>query len=225
MVKTPHLISRYSFIICRFCFFGATSLKFLQGGWFPVLIGISAFTVMITWKRGREILFEKLNKETMPLNLFVNSIGAGSIQTIEGTAIFMTGTHQSVPHALLHNIKHNKILHERNILLTLQTKDIPVVMPQDRLKVEQISPNFWLMTGCYGFKEQPDVPELLELCAIYHELSFDMMDTSFSYHVNGLFRVLKVVWHVGVNYYLWRCHVMLPQQTISSKFPPTVLLS
>ncbi|HNA20887.1 MAG TPA: potassium transporter Kup [Agitococcus sp.] len=166
-------------LFADFAFFGATSLKFLQGGWFPVLIGISAFTVMITWKRGREILFEKLNKETMPLNLFVNSIGAGSIQTIEGTAIFMTGTHQSVPHALLHNIKHNKILHERNILLTLQTKDIPVVMPQDRLKVEQISPNFWLMTGCYGFKEQPDVPELLELCAIYHELSFDMMDTSF----------------------------------------------
>lgn len=162
-----------------FAFFGATSLKFLQGGWFPVLIGLSAFTIMITWKRGREILFEKLNQETMPLNLFVNSIGAGSIQTIEGTAIFMTGTHSSVPHALLHNIKHNKILHERNILLTLQTKDIPLVMPQDRLKIEKISPNFWLMTGCYGFKEQPNVPELLNLSAIYHDLHFDMMDTSF----------------------------------------------
>jgi KUP system potassium uptake protein len=161
-----------------FAFFGATSLKFLQGGWFPILIGVSAFTVMMTWKRGREILFAKLNKETMPLNLFVNSIGAGSIQTIEGTAVFMTGSHQSVPHALLHNIKHNKILHSRNMLLTLHTQDIPIVANQDRLKIEQISPNFWLITGYYGFKEQPDVPELLALCEP-HGLSFDMMDTSF----------------------------------------------
>jgi KUP system potassium uptake protein len=166
------------FLIADFAFFGATSLKVLQGGWFPLLIGLCAFTVMLTWKRGREILFEKLNSETMPLNLFVNSIGAGSIHVIDGTAIFMTGTHKSVPHALLHNIKHNKILHERNILLTLHTKDIPTVENQDRLKIEQISPHFWLITGQYGFKEQPDVPELLTLCESYG-LTFDMMDTSF----------------------------------------------
>ncbi len=165
-------------LVADFAFFGATSLKVLQGGWFPLLIGLGAFTVMLTWKRGREILFEKLNSETMPLNLFVNSIGAGSIHIIEGTAIFMTGTHKSVPHALLHNIKHNKILHERNVLLTLHTKDIPVVDHQDRLKIEQISPHFWLITGQYGFKEQPDVPELLALCASYG-LTFDMMETSF----------------------------------------------
>ncbi len=161
-----------------FAFFGATSLKFLQGGWFPVLIGISAFTVMITWKRGREILFEKLNKETMPLDLFVNNMNADSIHIIDGTAVFMTGTHVSVPHALLHNIKHNKILHERNILLTLNTKDIPFVTSDQRLKIEQISAHFWLITGYYGFKEQPNVPELLALCK-NNDLVFDMMDTSF----------------------------------------------
>lgn len=166
------------FLIADFAFFGATSLKVLQGGWFPLLIGLCAFTVMLTWKRGREILFEKLNSETMPLNLFVNSIGAGSIHVIDGTAIFMTGTHKSVPHALLHNIKHNKILHERNVLLTLHTKDIPFVDIQERLKIEQISPHFWLITAQYGFKEQPDVPELLALCESYG-LTFDMMETSF----------------------------------------------
>ena len=171
LVATPLLFA-------DFAFFGATSLKILQGGWFPLLIGLTAFTVMITWKRGREILFEKLNCETMPLNLFVNSIGAGSIHVIEGTAIFMTGTHKSVPHALLHNIKHNKILHERNILLTLHTKDIPIVEDNDRLKIEQISPHFWLISAYYGFKEQPDIPELLTLCEA-HNLSFDMMETSF----------------------------------------------
>ena len=176
--KKLAILVAFPLLCLDFAFFGATSLKFLQGGWFPVLIGISAFIIMITWKRGREILFEKLNKETMPLNLFVNSIGAGSIQTIEGTAVFMTGSHHSVPHALLHNIKHNKILHSRNILLTLVTQDIPTVTNHDRLKIEQISPNFWLITGYYGFKEQPDVPELLALCEP-QGLSFDMMDTSF----------------------------------------------
>ncbi|PTQ87680.1 potassium transporter Kup [Agitococcus lubricus] len=176
--KKLTLLVAVPLLLTDLAFFGATSLKFLQGGWFPVLIGISVFTIMLTWKQGREILFAKLNSETMPLNLFVNSIGAGSIQTIEGTAVFMTGTHASVPHALLHNIKHNKILHERNILLTLHTKDIPVVDAQDRLKIEQISPSFWLITGFYGFKEQPDVPELLALCKP-HQLEFDMMDTSF----------------------------------------------
>lgn len=166
------------FLLADFAFFGATSLKVLQGGWFPLLIGISAFTVMVTWKRGREILFEKLNNETMPLNLFVNSIASGPVQEIEGTAVFMTGSHQYVPHALLHNMKHNKILHSRNILLTLKTKDIPFVSEHHRLRVEQISHNFWLITGEYGFKEQPDVPALLQNCSAFG-LDFDMMDTSF----------------------------------------------
>ncbi|HEX5277334.1 MAG TPA: potassium transporter Kup [Fluviicoccus sp.] len=166
------------FLTADFAFFGATSLKILQGGWFPLTLGATAFTIMMTWKRGREILFEKLNNETMPLNLFVNSIASGPIQEIEGTAVFMTGSHQYVPHALLHNMKHNKILHSRNVLLTLRTKDIPFVEDQHRLKVEQISRNFWLITGDYGFKEQPDVPLLLSQCQPFG-LEFDMMDTSF----------------------------------------------
>ena len=166
------------FLIADFAFFGATSLKILQGGWFPLMLGATAFTIMMTWKRGREILFEKLNNETMPLNLFVNSIASGPVQEIDGTAVFMTGSHQYVPHALLHNMKHNKILHSRNVLLTLRTKDIPFVEDRHRLKVEQISHNFWLITGDYGFKEQPDVPLLLSQCQVFG-LVFDMMDTSF----------------------------------------------
>ncbi|HEX5362094.1 MAG TPA: potassium transporter Kup [Fluviicoccus sp.] len=166
------------FLIADFAFFGATSLKILQGGWFPLMLGATAFTIMMTWKRGREILFEKLNNETMPLNLFVNSIASGPVQEIDGTAVFMTGSHQYVPHALLHNMKHNKILHSRNVLLTLRTKDIPFVEDRHRLKVEQISHNFWLITGDYGFKEQPDVPLLLSQCQAFG-LEFDMMDTSF----------------------------------------------
>ncbi|MDI1301162.1 MAG: potassium transporter Kup [bacterium] len=166
------------FLIVDFAFFGATSLKILQGGWFPLMIGLIVFTVMSTWKRGRILLFDRLKNETMPLNLFINSIGGGSITTVPGTAVFMTGSHQYVPHAMLHNMKHNKILHERNVLLTLFTRDIPFVDEAERIVVSQVSHNFYLITGYYGFKEQPDVPLLLADCAS-QGLVFDMMDTSF----------------------------------------------
>lgn len=163
-----------------FAFFGAASLKLLQGGWVPLLIGVTLFTVMATWKRGRELLFQRLSTETMPLGLFINSIGGTSsaVQTVPGTAVFMTGSHQYVPHAMLHNMKHNKILHERNVLLTLVTRDIPFVTAEERLDVNEIAHNFFLITGYYGFKEQPDVPALLASCA-ENGLEFDMMDTSF----------------------------------------------
>ncbi len=161
-------------------FFSAASLKLLQGGWVPLLIGVSLFTVMATWKRGRELLFQRLSNETMPLGLFINSIGgtSSSVQTVPGTAVFMTGSHQYVPHAMLHNMKHNKILHERNVLLTLITKDIPFVADEDRLEIKEVAHNFFLITGYYGFKEQPDVPALLGSCDA-HNMAFDMMDTSF----------------------------------------------
>jgi KUP system potassium uptake protein len=168
------------FLLIDMAFFGATSMKILQGGWFPLLIGLIVFTVMSTWKRGRELLFDRLNNETMPLGLFVNSIGGAgsSVQTVPGTAVFMTGSHKYVPHAMLHNMKHNKILHERNVLLTLITRDIPFVDDAERIVVSQISHNFFLITGYYGFKEQPDVPALLAECASQN-MEFDMMDTSF----------------------------------------------
>ncbi|MGH8492206.1 MAG: potassium transporter Kup [Moraxellaceae bacterium] len=166
------------FLVVDLAFFGSTSLKVLQGGWFPLLIGLIVFTIMSTWKRGRELLFERLANETMPLGLFVNSIGGGAVQTVPGTAVFMTGSHKYVPHAMLHNMKHNKILHERNVLLTLVTQDIPFVDDSERVTVSEISHNFFLITGYYGFKEQPDVPALLADCAT-HKMEFDMMDTSF----------------------------------------------
>lgn len=166
------------FLAVDMAFFGATSLKIVQGGWVPLTIGIVMVTLMSTWKRGRSLLFERLAQETMPLNLFVNSIGGDSVQTVPGTAVFMTGSHQYVPHAMLHNMKHNKILHERNVLLTLVTRDIPFVSDDDRFLITEVAHNFYLITGYYGFKEQPDVPALLAQC---HRmgLEFDMMDTSF----------------------------------------------
>jgi KUP system potassium uptake protein len=165
-------------MIVDLAFFSTAALKIPQGGWVPLLIGVTLFTVMTTWKRGRQLLFQRLANETMPLGLFVNSIGGGSVQTVPGTAVFMTGSHEYVPHAMLHNMKHNKILHERNVLLTLVTRDIPFVNEDERVVINQVSHNFYLITGYYGFKEQPDVPALLAECA-QKGLEFDMMDTSF----------------------------------------------
>lgn len=158
--------------------FGATSFKILQGGWFPLLAGMLMYTIMSTWKRGREIMVKHLAKETMPLNLFINGIGGGAVHEVPGTAVFMTSSLESVPHALLHNLKHNKILHERNVLLTLVTQDVPFIADRDRVQVERIAHNFWLVTAYYGFKEEPQIPVVLELCAA-HGLEFNMMDTSF----------------------------------------------
>ena len=166
-------------LLVDFAFFGATSMKIIQGGWFPLLMGVAVFTLMATWKRGREILFERLDRETMPLGLFIDSIDTGDGLTIvPGTAVFMTGSHQYVPHALLHNMKHNKVIHERVVLLTLVTLDVPFIADSERVKIEPSAHNFYLITGNYGFKEQPDVPELLKQCGALG-LKFDMMDTSF----------------------------------------------
>jgi KUP system potassium uptake protein len=159
-------------------FFTATSFKVLQGGWFPLLVGLLVYAVMSTWKRGRKIMFQQLAAETMPLNLFVNSVGGGAVHEVPGTAVFMTSSLTHVPHALLHNMKHNKILHERNVLLTVVTTDVPFVPDAERLQIERIAPNFWTIIGNYGFKEEPDIPVLLELCR-KHDLAFEMMDTSF----------------------------------------------
>lgn len=165
-------------LMVDFAFVAATSLKIFDGGWFPLGIGFTALFIMATWKRGREILSERLGAETMPLNLFVNSIGASAGQTVTGTAVFMVGSHKYVPHALLHNMKHNKIIHERNVLLTLITRDTPYVEDAERIRIERIAHEFYLVTAYCGFKEQPSVPDLFLICAT-QGLIFDMMDTSF----------------------------------------------
>ena len=166
------------FLILDVLFFSATSLKFFAGGWVPILIGVVAFTLMITWKRGRELLFERLEKDTLPLELFINSIG-NSAHVVTGTAVFMVSTQKVVPHALLHNLKHNKVLHERNVLMTLTTRDVPYVDASERFEIEQLSPYFWRVVVNYGFKEQPHVPNALQAAFASVERPIDMMNTSF----------------------------------------------
>jgi KUP system potassium uptake protein len=159
-------------------FLSSNALKIPEGGWFPILIGIVVFTLLTTWKRGRVVLMERLADDAMPLDLFIQSIEASPPIRVPGTAVFLTATPNRVPHALLHNLKHNKVLHERIVLLTVVTRDIPFVNDDERDEIKPLGCNFFKMTADYGFKEDPDVPALLEETG-RKGFSFDMMETSF----------------------------------------------
>jgi len=156
----------------------SNALKIPDGGWFPILIGAIVFTLLTTWKRGRIVLMDRLAEDAMPLDLFIQSIEASPPTRVPGTAIFLTGTQDRVPHALLHNLKHNKVLHERIVFLTVVTRDIPFVADEDRYEVKPLGCEFFKMTADFGFKEDPDVPALLEDCG-QRGFAFDMMETSF----------------------------------------------
>src|SRR6201987_1559258 len=159
-------------------FLGSNALKIPQGGWFPIAIGLVVFTLLTTWKRGRAILAERLSKETIPLDVFIASTAAPPPVRVPGTAVFLTTTQGRVPPALLHNLKHNKVLHERVVLLTLKTRDVPAVSRAERLRIVQLDCNFLQIEGYYGFMEDQDIPALLEECG-RRGIPFDMMDTSF----------------------------------------------
>jgi KUP system potassium uptake protein len=159
-------------------FLASNSLKIPEGGWFPLLIGGVVFTLLTTWKRGRSILMKRLAEDAMPLDLFIQSIQASPPARVEGTSVFLTSTPDRVPHALLHNLKHNKVLHERVVFMTIVMRDIPYVPDDERTTVTDLGCSFYRVLADYGFKDDPDVPELLEQCG-RKGFAFDMMETSF----------------------------------------------
>ena len=165
-------------MLIDFAFLASNALKIPDGGWFPLAIGAVVFTLLTTWKRGRAVLLNRLNEDTMPLDVFIESIAGSPAHRVPGTAVFLTSTSNRVPHALLHNLKHNKVLHERVVFLTIVTRDIPRVDPRARVAIEDLTCEFWQIRADFGFTEDPDVPALLEACG-RHGFEFDMMDTSF----------------------------------------------
>jgi len=170
-IATPLLLVDLTFLT-------SNALKIPDGGWFPILIGIIVFTLLTTWKRGRIVLMERLAEDAMPLDLFIQSIEASPPTRVPGTAVFLTSTQNRVPHALLHNLKHNKVLHERVVFLTIVTRDVPYIGDDERYNVNPLGCNFFKMTADFGFKEDPDVPALLEESG-RRGFPFDMMETSF----------------------------------------------
>ena len=171
LITTPLLLIDLTFL-------ASNALKIPEGGWFPLLIGGAVFTLLTTWKRGRSLLMKRLAEDAMPLDLFIQSIEASPPTRVPGTAIFLTSTPNRVPHALLHNLKHNKVLHERVVFLTVVMRDIPYVPDEERGEVTDLGCNFYRLLADYGFKDDPDVPELLEDCG-RKGFAFDMMETSF----------------------------------------------
>lgn len=166
------------FVFIDLILLSSNLLKVFIGGWVPVLIAMIVFTLMMTWKKGREILQAKLQKDTLPLNTFLEHIGSTS-QNVSGNAVFLTGTPQVVPHALLHNLKHNKVLHERNLLVTIRVSEIPYVDEENRMETEILDKGFYRIGLNYGFKEEPDVPQALEKAFDSLGLEYNLMDISF----------------------------------------------
>ena len=157
-------------------FFAANAMKIPQGGWFPLGIAIVSFTVLTTWKRGRKLLFEEIARQSVPMQVILDD--ADNFSRVEGTAVFLTNVGEGAPSSLLHNIKHNKVLHERNILLTVIVEDKPYVTQGNRLLIDDMGKGFYRLRIFYGFMDRPDLPAALELCAALG-LPFDMMTTSF----------------------------------------------
>ncbi len=172
------VLSTGFFLLIDAAFFSANLVKFVEGGWFPLVLGALIFVLMTTWKRGRLLLLERTSEGSMPLNLFIESIAASPPPKVEGTSVFLTVNLEGVPNALLHNLKHNKVLHERVVVLTIVVEDIPYVPKEDYIWIEDLGHGFWRIKGHYGFKEIPDVPVLLEDCRL-QKLGFDLMQTSF----------------------------------------------
>ncbi|MBC3870552.1 potassium transporter Kup [Undibacterium oligocarboniphilum] len=166
------------FLTIDFAFFSANVLKIIHGGWFPLVLGITMFTVMVTWKRGRELVFENLKKHAIPLEDFLSSLFISLPIRVAGTAIFLRGEADGVPHALLHNLSHNKIIHDRVVFLTLHNKEIPWVPMADRIKITDLSHQCYQIDVNYGFKDEPDIPKVLEQCAT-QGLKFEPMETSY----------------------------------------------
>jgi KUP system potassium uptake protein len=150
------------FLVVEGAFFAANLLKVLNGGWFPLVIGLVIFVLMATWKTGRQLVWDKLRPAAMPLEMFLDGIETSKhLCRVQGTALFMTANPEGTPIALLHNLKHNKVLHERNLILTILTDEVPQVNPEKRIEIEKLAVGFHRIIAHYGFMEEPNVPELL----------------------------------------------------------------
>ncbi len=172
------LLATGFFMIIDAIFFTAAMHKIFDGGWFPLVLGAGVFVLMTTWRRGRQILLERLQEAAIPLVPFLESVFRDPPQRVPGTAVFLTASPDATPNALLHSLKHYKVLHERVIFLTVEFRDVPWVPFMDRVKSQPLGHNCWRLMVRYGFMNKPDVAKALEVCAGLG-LELDPMQTSF----------------------------------------------
>ena len=168
-----------AFLIVDIAFFSANIVKIPHGGWFPLLFGLGIYLLLITWKQGRILMHARLKESAFSLATFLEHMPPKSeVPRVAGTAMFLTSNPEGVPQALLHNLKHNKVLHQRVVMVTVEVLDVPRVEPAQRIVSERLPHGFWRVKVFFGFMDEPDLPEALEWCA-EHGLQIDMMDTSF----------------------------------------------
>ncbi|TMJ74000.1 MAG: potassium transporter Kup [Alphaproteobacteria bacterium] len=166
------------FALVDLTFLSANMLKIIEGGWFPIVVAALVFTIMGTWWRGRRILAEQRARDAMPLTQFVEMLNPERPVRVPGTAIFMARDLNQVPSALLHALKHNKALHERVVMMQVDTEDVPHVLDDRRLEIAEIGKGFYTMRVRYGFMDEPNIMRALALCRVQH-FRINLMDTSF----------------------------------------------
>ncbi|MCP1420732.1 KUP system potassium uptake protein [Pseudomonas laurylsulfativorans] len=166
------------FLLVDGLYFAANVPKIVQGGAFPVIAGFALFVLMTTWKRGKQLLVERIDEGGLPLPIFISSIAVQPPHRVQGTAVFLTARPDAVPHALLHNLLHNQVLHEQVVLLTVVYEDIPRVPPTRRFEVDAYGEGFFRVILHFGFTDEPDVPKALKLCHL-DELDFSPMRTTY----------------------------------------------
>ncbi len=151
------------FFVVDFAFWASNLLKLFDGGWFPLMIGGAIFTLMMTWKEGRRLMNDKLRADSIDLPSFLEAVFVSPPQRVEGTAVFLTAEPGTVPNAMLHNLKHNKVLHKNNLFVTVRNHEVPWIGMDKRLEVESLGHNCWQVIVNYGFKGDPDLPKALKL--------------------------------------------------------------
>jgi len=166
------------FLIVELTFLFANVLKIPDGGWFPLAAGSMVFLLMSTWKRGGQLLTERTSGEAIELESFIDALLISMPTRVLGTSVFMTSNNNRVPNAMLHNLMHNKVLHERVMIVSVEVFDVPYVPEIDRVEIRRLKGDFYRLTVQYGFKDEPDIPQALSLCA-EQGLTIDMMETSF----------------------------------------------
>ncbi|SDI79083.1 potassium transporter Kup [Propionivibrio dicarboxylicus] len=166
------------FLVIELTFLYANILKIPDGGWFPLMIGSLVFVLMSTWKRGGQLLSSRTSGEAIELDMFIDALLISEPVRVEGTAVFLTSRNDRVPNSMLHNLMHNKVLHERVLVVSVEVFDVPYVPEIDRVDIQKLKGNFYRLNVQYGFKDDPNIPQALALCA-EQELVIDMMSTSF----------------------------------------------
>ncbi len=166
------------FFLIDFTYLAANIVKVIEGGWFPLLIGVIMFTLMMTWKRGRHLMSESLRSDAIDLASFLESVFISPPTRVDGTAVFLVSDEGLTPNALLHNLKHNKVLHETNLFVTVKHHEVPWITDAERGEMNSLGNGCWQLTLHFGFKDEPDVPKALRQLRS-HGCSIDDMDTSY----------------------------------------------